>query len=96
MKALIRAVIHLGTIFGLLVLAAMIGSPYSWMYEMDPTIPPDAIKDESGNRVIFATFLFATMTAVQLAMFFTAGRISGKRLSAFLIAAATTLWIMIH
>ncbi|SFD18013.1 hypothetical protein SAMN05216321_11357 [Cupriavidus sp. OV038] len=94
MKALIRIAIHLGSIFGLLVLAALRGNPYSWMSEMDPTIPPDAIEDVSGNRFIFSTLVFVTIATIQLAMFFTASQKSGRWLPAFLAAAATILWIL--
>ncbi|MGO4764620.1 hypothetical protein AB4120_18965 [Cupriavidus sp. 2KB_3] len=94
MTRLVRTLAHFGSVFLLLVLPGLAGNPYDWMTEMGPAMPPGGIADASGNRLLFSNFLFATIAAVQLGLFFTTGRTAGKWLSACVIFTATALWGM--
>lgn len=63
MRSAIRWLAQASCIWGVLLLAALAGNSYSWMYEMAPSIPRGAIEDASGNEAVLATMVFLAIAA---------------------------------
>ncbi len=64
MKKLVRIVLHAASLLGLMVIA-LTGRKDDLIYEMDPSIPPHAIDNGSGDHVVVAGLVFALVALVQ-------------------------------
>lgn len=68
----------------------LLSNKYSWMHEVDPSIPPSAIEDGAGNRALFRILLLGLVTTPQLIILVMA-RGRTERVVAWLLIAVAVL-----
>lgn len=83
---------YLTFMLGMLVLILFPGSPYSWVQDMDPTIPLSAFEDQSGDRLIFVTLVWICVIAFQIPLFIRAREKWHRVIAVGLISAVSCLW----
>lgn len=76
----------------LLLLIAIQGGKYDWMSDMDPSIQPGDIVDDSGDRATVKGLLLAGMILVQAIMLGVAQRRHERKFAFFLMAVAVVTY----
>lgn len=76
----------------LLLLIAIQGGKYDWMSDMDPSIQPGDIVDDSGDRATVKVMIVVCMVLLQAVILGIAQRRHERKLALFLMAVAVVTY----
>ena len=88
---LIRYGLYAAYGYMLVILIAVQGGKYDWMSEMDPSIQPGDIVDDSGDRATAKGILLIGMVLVQALMLAVAQRRHERKFTLILMAVAVVI-----
>lgn len=89
---LIRYGLYAAYGYMLVILIAVQGGKYDWMSEMDPSIQPGDIVDDSGDRATVKGILLVGMVLVQAIMLAVAQRRHERKFAFVLMAVAVVTY----
>ena len=91
MNKYLRIGLHALSVVGLLLIFIFSGSKYDWMTSVDTSLPPDAIEDGSGNRIVFLGVVLAVVVVAQLIVAIKTRKSTERLISGLLVLAAAIL-----